>query len=1214
VSNPSVNEQRDPSNIGFALPSANAWIADSQDHSKLAAVGCIGELLLSGPLLAREYINNPLKTEEAFIEEPSWATAYHTSTSSKVTTSPILPEQVSKTRPMSKLGRMYKTGDLVRYNEDGSMLFIGRKDNQVKLHGQRMELGEIEHSLDQDLDIRHALVSLPKAGPFRKRLVAVISLTTLATTELTNSACKLILDGPQAATSCTQVSRARARLSALLPPYMIPLSWLVVESVPLLPSGKLDRRHVETWLQNIDKTTYEQILQAEEADEDDTPMTETGRILQQIISRVLNLPIGRVPLNKSFLSLGGDSITSMQVMAHCRKESINYSLTDVLKSKSIHQLASIARHEDKVQQQEEVPDQDFDLSPIQQLYVQSQASQNFQGTCRFNQSFSLEITRPIKPGDLKVAVRKIVDQHSMLRAKFRKNPKGSWQQRVSRESPGGTYEVHDVEQEQEIPRLINNSQTSLDIDEGPVFRVDLFNIRKTRQMVSLVAHHLVIDMVSWRIIIQDLEEILNTGSLSSEKPLPFQVWCSMQQAHNQKNASDAVVTGLPFIVPPPELEYWQLDRTENTYREVICQTFHIDEEVTSLALGDSNRPFQTEPIELFLAAITHSFSRVFVDRDIPAVFNESHGREPWDASIDISRTVGWFTAIFPVHVSVDSEQDDVLDTVRRMKDTRRSVPYNGRPSFARRFLTGQLDNQGRLDNQSHQAPMEILFNYLGRMQQLEADDALLQQWNFPDDKETSSLVSDVGPEATRLALFEISAAVIQDKIQFTFLYNSGMEHRRRIEKWVMECQDTLKEIVRCLASIKTGPSYTLSDFPLLRISYEGLQKMITKTLPQVGILQDNIEDIYPSAPMQEGVLISQLKNPTLYHVHAVFEVCPAEDNVPVNPEQLIHAWQKVVDRHAALRTIFADSVTKGDIFNQVVVKKVDSGVITIRCENSEALEKLNSMSILDGNYSKYPRLPHQAIICETPEGKVYFKAEVNHAIIDGTSANIILRDLIEAYHGRLPTGPGPLFSDYIAYIKRHAAKASINFWKAYLDGIQVCNFPTLANPSPEKRSLASIKMQFERFPAMQDMCQKLSVTMASVMQTAWAFCLSQYTKSDEVAFGYLTSGRDVPVKGVQNAIGAFINILVCRVKFMKHATLKEVFHKVQNDYLESLEHQHCSLAQVQHDLMSGQAMFNTAVSIQSDAPSDGKEKESISFASLIAHDPSEVLFIPMSIV
>lgn len=386
--------------------------------------------------------------------------------------------------------------------------------------------------------------------------------------------------------------------------------------------------------------------------------------------------------------------------------------------------------------------------------------------------------------------------------------------------------------------------------------------------------------------------------------------------------------------------------------------------------------------------------------------------------------------------------------------------------------------------------------------------------------------------------------------------------------------------------------------------------MLTKTLPQVGILQDNIEDIYPCAPMQEGVLISQLKNPTLYHVHAVFEVRPADNNVPVNTEQLIRAWQKVVDRHAALRTIFADSVTKGDVFNQVVVKKADSGVITIRCEESEALEKLNSLSIVDGNYSRQPRLPHQAIICETSEGKVYFKAEVNHAIVDGTSANILLHDLIEAYHGRLPDGPGPLFSDYIAYIKRHAAKTSINFWKAYLDGTQVCNFPTHANPSPEKRRLASIKMQFERFTALQDMCQKLSVTMASVMQAAWAFCLREYTKLDGVAFGYLTSGRDVPVKGVQSALGAFINILVCRVNFSKQATLKEVFHKVQNDYLESLEHQHCSLAQVQHDLMSGQAMFNTAVSIQSDAPSDGREKESIQFASLIAHDPSEVGLLP----
>jgi amino acid adenylation domain-containing protein/non-ribosomal peptide synthase protein (TIGR01720 family) len=1195
IANPSVSEQRDPTNIGRVLPSGQAWIADPEDYNQIAPVGCVGELLLDGPFLAREYINNMTKTDEAFVSRPLWASLFdHDSPQSKV-----VP-------PSSFLGRMYKTGDLVKYNQDGSIGFIGRKDNQVKLNGQRMELGEIENALDKDSKVQHALVALPKSGPFRKRLVAVISLTALASSSLSKNGCELVQDGPRAATARSQVSGARNRLSDILPPYMVPASWLVVESIPLLPSGKLDRRSVDGWLQSIDDATYGRILEAEDEDDASTPATETSKLLQQIFSRVLNLPLQRVKLSKSFLSLGGDSITAMQVMALCRKEKLNFSLSEVLRSKSIHQLALNARFGDEVQHQAEVLDQDFELSPIQQLYFQSQTSSLYEGIGRFNQSFSLEITRHVEPQDINMALQKIVDQHSMLRARYNKTTSGVWKQHLTRDVTSSyRFQSHQVDNANQIPSLVANTQSSLNIQQGPLFAIDLFNLADGRQMLFLAAHHLIIDMVSWRIILGDLEELLNTGILVAEKPLSFQVWSAMQIEHSLKHSNHVNTSILPFKVPPPDLKYWGMDNGANTYGDVISESFTIDKQLSALALDQSNKAFRTEPIELFLAAISHSFSRVFVDRGTPAVFNEGHGREPWDSSIDISRTTGWFTTIFPVHVEIDEEEDDIVQTVKRMKDVRRSVQSNGRPYFAHRFLTPD----GKANSEDQNGPMEIIFNYLGRMQQLEHDDSLLQQWDYPEDESISKLIADVGPEASRFALFEISAAVVRDSVQFSFLYNSRMQHQQDIRRWITECRETFEEIVERLAAITEEPSFTLSDFPLLPISYDGLQKIVTRSLPQVGISQDQVEDIYPCAPLQEGLLISQLKNPSLYHFHAVFEVHPAaHDGAPVDGQRLAKAWQKVVDRHGALRTVFADSVYKGDIFNQIVVKKVESGLILVQCDGgeNEAIEKLSTMTILEANYTKQPRLPHQAIICETSSGKVYFKAEVNHAVIDGSSANIMLRDLAAAYHGRLPDGLGPLYSDYVGYIKSQPAGVGIKFWKSYLEGARACHFPVLTRGS--ERRLGSVAMNFGRFPELQDMCRKMNVTLANVMQTAWAFCLRQMTNAEDVCFGYLTSGRDVPVNGIQSTIGAFINMLVCRVKFTKQSTLKEVFQKVQNDFLQSLEHQHCSLAQVQHDLMGGKALFNTAVSIQSDGPSDGTESTSISFDPVAAHDPSEVCY------
>jgi non-ribosomal peptide synthase protein (TIGR01720 family) len=516
--------------------------------------------------------------------------------------------------------------------------------------------------------------------------------------------------------------------------------------------------------------------------------------------------------------------------------------------------------------------------------------------------------------------------------------------------------------------------------------------------------------------------------------------------------------------------------------------------------------------------------------------------------------------------------------------------------------------------------MEILFNYLGHMQQLENDDSLFTQWGHVEDSQNGRSIADVGPNATRFALFEISAAVVEETIQFSFLYNRQQRHQPGIRRWIKECQSTLQEIAQKLSDLQSRTTFTLSDFPLLPISYDGLEKLFTKSLPQVGVAPEDVEDIYPCAPLQEGLLLSQIKDPNLYHFHAIFEVNTADDGIPVDGERLLEAFQKVVDRHGALRTVFADSVYRGDIFNQIVVKKTDTGAVFLECDDSEVFEKLDSISILDLNYKRLPRLPHQITVCETSSGKVYFKAEINHGVIDGGSANIMLRDLAEAYHGRLPDEPGPSYSDYVAYIKRRAGGAGAHFWKTYLEGARPCRFPVLNTDATKEKGLASVPMTFDRFPELQRVCRKMKVTLANVMQAAWALCLRSYTKSEDVNFGVLTSGRDVPVNGIENSVGAFINMLVCRVKFDKHLTLKEMFQKVQDDYLQCLEHQHTSLAQVQHDLLSGDSLFNTAVSIQSDNATDGADRSSISFVPVQAHDPSEVridstfLCLPMLIM
>ncbi|EEP79830.1 predicted protein [Uncinocarpus reesii 1704] len=975
---------------------------------------------------------------------------------------------------------------------------------------------------------------MPKYGPCKKRLVGIVSLNDLSSEapSISNRDLELATKTKYSNKVRIQLNYIRDSLSDQLPPFMIPQIWVVVRGIPLLASGKLDRKTAMTWVDNIDENTYEQIMGIDDENKDAEEASGVAKLLQKIWSTVLNVPLNKVKLNQSFMSLGGDSITAMSVMSRCRQEGIHFSLHDVLRCKSIIHLSQRAGSTVVAQEKEEIIDQPFSLH-------------------RFND----------------------------IGASYR-------------------YRVHDLIGMHQIPRLIGESQTCLDIEKGPIFAADIFNVQNDGQMLFLAAHHLCVDMVSWRIILQDLQEHLEKGSLSGEKPLSFQRWCSMQAENCEKNKLTKL---LPFDVKPSDLSYWGMEGKRPTYKNAEYHTFQVDEEITSKALVDCHKIFQTEPIDLFLAVLAYSFGQVFTDRGCPPIFNEGHGREPWEDSLDISRTVGWFTAICPIQVDVDSTvygKGDIFDTLRRIKDTRRNIPDNGRSYFAQNLLSSKT-------MASADTTMEVLFNYLGRMQQLERDDSLLQQTDFVSNEKDMLATSDVGPDTKRLALFEISAIVQEDKIQFSFMFDRGMRRTQDINRWIVECQRVLKEVV--LRLVRSSPEPTLSDYPLLPISYEGLKKLVKVTYPKAGVTHcGQVEDIYPCSPMQEGILLSQLRDTDAYLFNCIFEATLKQSEKQVDVEKLANAWQQVVQRHAALRTVFVDSLYKGGTFDQLVVKKVDSGVLFVNCHDSDAIAKLNSIKLKDTNFKKLPKLPHQVTICTTTSGRVLVKVEINHAVIDGGSVGVMMRDLAAAYEDRLSNGTGPLYSDYIRFIRDKSPDAEIQFWKNYLRGIEPCHLPKLNSEMKTKRQLSVFEVKFDRFPELHELCEKTNVTLANVMHTAWAFVLRTYTESDDVCFGYLSAGRDAPVDGIQETVGAFINMLCCRVRFSPSSSIHDVLRKVQDDYLDSLPHQRCSLAQVQHELgLARKALYNTALSIQNHSQSKDAVEENLTFETLSAHDPSE---------
>jgi NRPS condensation-like uncharacterized protein/aryl carrier-like protein len=529
-----------------------------------------------------------------------------------------------------------------------------------------------------------------------------------------------------------------------------------------------------------------------------------------------------------------------------------------------------------------------------------------------------------------------------------------------------------------------------------------------------------------------------------------------------------------------------------------------------------------------------------------------------------------------------------MDTIKQVKDLRKQ--------------TGDLKDLSR-----RSGPMEILFNYLGKLQQLERSDSLFQHYGDVFAEGELTEYGDMGSRTARFALFELSAIVIKEKLRIAFTFNKNLKHQDNITQWISTFETLLREALPEFK--KYANELTPASFPLLPTSSKELKQLVERTLPRMGVRSiADIEDIYPVAAVQEGILLSQLRDPSNYMFHAIFKVTQNRSGSSVDTKMLATAWQRVVDRHPILRTVFVESNYKNGTFDQVVLKKANAAPTTISCnEDRGAAKKLSAVRLDDINKQRSPQVPHHVTICRViSTGEVYIKMEMNHALIDGASISIILRDFSAAYGNQLsPTTPGPAYSQFVRYLQSRSDMSGLQYWAHHLRNLQVCHIP-VAQDLTKTRRLGSLKVAFHRFDELQALCKEESITFASLAMATWATVLSALTGQEDVAFGYLSAGRDVPVTDIQDAVGVFINMLCCRVKLSSRQSYGSLFRQVQNDFLQGLPHQATSLAEIQNHIgMDGQMMFNTTLSIQNQMPSDASQAETLSFAAKEVHDPSE---------
>ncbi|OJJ34576.1 hypothetical protein ASPWEDRAFT_173984 [Aspergillus wentii DTO 134E9] len=376
-------------------------------------------------------------------------------------------------------------------------------------------------------------------------------------------------------------------------------------------------------------------------------------------------------------------------------------------------------------------------------------------------------------------------------------------------------------------------------------------------------------------------------------------------------------------------------------------------------------------------------------------------------------------------------------------------------------------------------------------------------------------------------------------------------------------------------------------FDLLQSRNQEVEHVLQRRLQMVGFSGDEkIEDAYPCSQMQQGILLSQARDPDKYHIYQVWEVVPVSGKA-VEMDRLERAWQRLVDYHSVLRTAILFGAPEEEHATQVLLKAGLRTPQILHCSTDDDVcttFQRNRRVHVPGKQS-LPRLS----LCQTSTGKVFCLLEINHTFIDSASMAIFVRDFSRAYDDALPGRFGPPYRNYISHLQSLSMERCLNYWREYLTGCDPCVFPQLNEGSctaPDANECRQVKVPFESESKIRSFCQTHDVTLSDLFRVAWALVLQSFTGSETVCFGYMTSGRDAPIPDVQDSIGAFINVLICRIDLGRSSPIMEILRQSQADFLHSLPHQHFSLAEVLHTMHLGStAMFNTAMSLTADQPS-----------------------------
>jgi amino acid adenylation domain-containing protein/non-ribosomal peptide synthase protein (TIGR01720 family) len=710
--------------VGRPYPHARACVLDRWGEP--VPVGVTGELCIGGPALARGYLGNPALTAERFVPDPfGW-------------------------RPGD---RLYRTGDRARLRPDARIELLGRFDDQVKIRGFRIEPGEIEAVLASHPAIQAVAVMVRESETGTPRLVAYF-----------------VTKRPLDVTEPREFAKAR------LPHYMVPSDFVALDALPLLASGKIDRAALPA-----------PALQPSSHAE---PRTRAEQTLAAIWTDLLGLE--KVGVHDNFFELGGDSIISIRVVARAAQAGLRLSARQMFEHQTIAELARVAESSvsAKYRAAAGLVEGEAPLIPIQHWIFE----QNLPEPWHFNQAVLLEVAPELTPEAWQRAVSLLVAHHDALRLRFFEDATG-WRQRYAAEECAEWFSHHDLsslgeaEQSAAIEATAAALQTRLNMSQGPLYRVAHF-FRGTGRTARLlwIVHHLAVDGVSWRILLEDLAAVSRRIAADEAVALPAKTSSYREWAEHLASRCAAAAQEADFwwAQSRADLPAVPVDYPEGLVANTVGSTAQVaeilDEAATHSLLRDVAREFQASVEDALLAALGLAYARWTGELELQVEL-ESHGREEAGGELDLSRTVGWFTTLYPLLLKVRNPADPALVLVE-IREFRRRVPERGLGYGILRYLSPDSDLRRRLREQPRP---QIGFNYLGRFDGVLAHPLLGQA--------PESVGSPHSPSEPRSSLIDINCMVRENRLRVEWTYSQRVHRRETIENLARGFMDALGELL-----------------------------------------------------------------------------------------------------------------------------------------------------------------------------------------------------------------------------------------------------------------------------------------------------------------------------------------------------------------------------------------------------------------------------------